>query len=132
MEEQASIEDRIKSRFEYENLKLLTSKENIGHECTKFVSDDKVFITCNSEKGMALLDKSDIDDLVRKLEGKVEGGVDEDQDPTLRPRYSSWPPQPPSDEDDNTAECMKILTEPKRKAEDFPTVFLSPENKGFE
>ena len=71
-----------------------------------------------------------LNDLVRRLEGRVEGGVDEDQDPTLRPRYSSYPPQPPRDQE-LEPDCDK-LSKWNTKDRDQPAVFVSPADKGFE
>ena len=41
MEEQAPLEDRLKSRFEYESLKILTSRDGKGQDCRRIKQNDK-------------------------------------------------------------------------------------------
>jgi len=141
MEEQASLEERLRSRFEYESLKILGSHDGRGQDCKRVKKKDKVFIACTTEalggvttSGGDSLSPSagggNLNDLVRRLEGRVEGGVDEDQDPTLRPRYSSYPPQPPRDQE-LEPDCDK-LSKWNTKDRDQPAVFVSPADKGFD
>ena len=49
VEEQASLEERLRSRFEYESLKILGSHDGRGQDCKRVKKKDKVFIACTTE-----------------------------------------------------------------------------------
>jgi hypothetical protein len=53
--------------------------------------------------------------------------------PTLRSRYEDWPLKKvkPEIPDLSSDECFAIMNQVP-KADDFPTVFVSPENRGFD
>ena len=143
IDEQAPLEERLKSRFEYESLKLITSNDAKTHDCRRIHQNDKVLIACTTESlgggvpatssGNSSDDvNSSIDELVRQLEARVEGGVDEDQDPTLRPRYSSYPPQPQVEEEEvDVLDCDQVRSWDDGDRGQL-AIFISPADKGFE
>ena len=53
--------------------------------------------------------------------------------PTLRSKYEDWPLKKVKLEiaDPSSEECSTVLSKTP-KLDDFPTVFVSPENRGFD
>ncbi len=158
--EQASFQTRVESKMAYEQIKILSSADGRGVDCVQYETPfGQEFISCSMENSIQdqrpFLDEFLKED--RIIEAKVEDvqrrlvelddiditcefdEVDEDQEPTLEPLYAAFP-----DEDETSLygwsqrssfpldiECHTPLrTVPIWS--DYPTVFLSPENKGFE
>ncbi|XP_037071285.1 tetratricopeptide repeat protein 17-like [Pollicipes pollicipes] len=149
--EQAELDTKIESRLNYEEQKIRESSDGKGHTCFRYYQNGQSILSCNmaaaageggsetvsdlQTKLSDLQTKADrLEEQVSKLSRGAEPTTDGDR-PTLPRRYTAldpsgterllrpdWPSQD---------ECGQKVTK-FPGANEFPSVFLAPDNKGFD
>ena len=153
--EQASLESRIESRMGYEEFKMRQSKNGKGQNCFQHTSMGRTMVTCslvsdndihkdlwtptakvNEEKS------KNVENLIEKIQHTASNeetsqviSEEESLEPSLPAKYANWPKQKvtlPFDDSDwpSAIECTSQVSK-QPKWNEYPSVFFSPENKGF-
>ena len=132
--EQASLEVRMESRMEYEEFKLRQGKGQNCHQVKNTVT-----CTLGSENGDYHKDlwsfkSKNVESLLHQFESNQEANQIGTLEPSKTPKYSFWPVEvgPFPWDDTQWPSAVQCTSHLKPKWNEFPTVFLSPENKGFE
>merc|ERR1711935_1205210 len=154
--EQASLEARIESRMGYEEFRMRQSKTGKGQNCFQHTNMGRTMVTCSlvsdndihkdlwTPTAIAKVNEEkskNVETLIQKFQhtGSNEESLNSEEkssEPSLPPKYSKWPDQkailPFDDSDwplsiDCTSQVSKLP-----KWNEYPSVFFSPENKGFD
>ncbi len=151
--EQASIEARMESRMEYEEFKMRQSKNGKGQNCFQQINSlGMTMVTCSltSENDLHRelwshptqtkdVKTKNVESLIQKFEKySTEDSEDSglDDEPSLPPKYATWPKLEASLLFENKDwplpfDCSNHLSLEPSSMEHL-SVFLSPENRGFE
>ena len=148
----------MESRMEYEEFKMRQSRSGKGQNCHQHTNLGRTMVTCsllsendihkdlwtNQGKTVNEIKSKNVENLIQKFQTiSNEDGENEeigrklaDLEPSLPPKFDKWPEKSDKvanldDPDWPTAvECTsQVVKHPQWN--EFPTVFLSPENKGF-
>lgn len=158
LSEQASLETRMESRMEYEELKMRQSQNGQGQNCYQHSNQNgKTMVTCSLMTDQDLYndlwthpasssssnDKASkkVDTLINKfkhIENNDEAPLEEHDvpEPTLPVKYANWPDTRPAlpFEDSEWPSPMQCAGQVSKEPQwnEYPTVFMSPEDKGYD
>lgn len=156
LSEQASLETRMESRMEYEEFKMRQSQNGKGHNCYQHSNGNgNTMVTCSlmtdqdlyndlwthpATNAVTAKSSKKVDTLINKYK-HIESADEEDKEepkvlPTLPVKYTNWPETRPAlpFEDSEWPSPMQCASQVSKEPQwnEYPTVFMSPEDKGYD